>query len=196
MFRWFALATLISTLGISTYYRHRARQESEKIPRRNERPLMVLARVVMALPLFGGILIYLANPGLMEWASFTAPLWSRWAGVGLGLVTVPSAYWVFSSIGHNISETVLTKEQHELVTHGPYRWIRHPLYTTSLVMIAAIGLMASNGFILLFGFIAFVGIEVAVIPAEERVLLDTFGVKYRDYMQGTGGLFPRLLGRR
>jgi len=194
MFRWFALVTLVGTLGISTYYRYRARQESETILRRNERPLLVLARVVLTLPLLGGILAYLVNPGLMDWASFTAPLWSRWTGVGLGLSTVPAAYWVFSSIGHNISETVLTKEKHELVTHGPYRWIRHPLYTTGLVLITAIGLMAANWFILLFAFIALVGISLAVIPTEERALLDAFGVEYRDYMQGTGRIFPRVLG--
>ena len=196
MFRWLALVTLVATLGISTYYRRRARQEGETIPRLSERPLLVLARVVLTLPLFGGILTYLVNPTLLEWASFTAPLWSRWAGVVLGLMTVPAAYWVFSSIGRNISETVLTKEDHELVSHGPYRWIRHPLYTTSLVLIAAIGLMAANWFILLFGFIALIGIQLAVIPTEERALLDAFGVEYRDYMQGTGSLFPRVLGRR
>jgi len=195
MFRWFALVTLVGTLGISTYYRYRARQGSETILRRSERPLLVLARVVLTLPLFGGIFTYLLNPDWMEWASFAAPLWSRWTGVALGLLTVPSAYWVFSSIGVNISETVLTKEHHELVTHGPYRWIRHPLYTTGLALIVAIGLMASNWFILLFAFIALIGIRLVVIPTEEGALLDSCGVEYRNYMHGTGRLCPRVFGR-
>jgi protein-S-isoprenylcysteine O-methyltransferase Ste14 len=46
------------------------------------------------------------------------------------VLTLPAALWVFSALGRNVSETVLTKGDHELVTAGPYRWIRHPLYTT------------------------------------------------------------------
>lgn len=196
MFRWFALLTLLATLCISTYYRRRARQESETISRSRERPLLVLARAAVALPLFGAILTYLVNPPWMAWASFPAPLWSQWVGVVLGLLTVPAAYWVFSSIGPNISETVLTKERHELVTDGPYGWVRHPLYTTGLVLILAVGLMASNWFILFFGLIALLSIRLAVVPMEEHALLDAFGVEYRDYMYGTGGLLPRVFRRR
>lgn len=195
MFRWLALSALVCTLGISTYYRRRARQGSETIPRSSERPLLILARVVLTLPLVGGILTYLVNPAWMEWASFTAPLWSRWAGVALGFLTVLSAYWVFSSIGLNISETVLTKEHHELVTHGPYRWIRHPLYTTGLALIVGIGLMAANWFILLYALVVLISVGLVVIPTEEQALLETFGVDYRDYMHGTGRIFPRVSGR-
>ena len=117
----------------------------------------------------------------MVWASFASPVWSRWVGVSLGLLTVPAAYWVFSALGRNVSETVLTKEHHELVTHGVYRWIRHPLYTTGIALFLAIGLMAANWFILLFGLIALVSIRLVVVPVEEQALLKKFGDEYRDY---------------
>jgi hypothetical protein len=63
------------------------------------------------------------------------------------------------NLGRNVSETVLTKESHELVTSGPYRWIRHPLYTTGIALFVALGLIAANWFILLCAAAALVGIR-------------------------------------
>jgi protein-S-isoprenylcysteine O-methyltransferase Ste14 len=106
---------------------------------------------------------------------------------------VPAAHWVFTSLGRNVSETVLTKSHHELVTSGPYRWIRHPLYTTGIALFLAIGLIAASWFILLFGLITVASIQIVVIPIEERELLTKFGQEYRHYMQRTGRLLPRVL---
>ena len=111
-------------------------------------------------------------------------------------MTVPAAYWLFSALGRNVSETVLTKQQHELVTHGPYHWIRHPLYATGITLILAVGLMAANWFILLLGVVALAAVRLAVIPMEERALLAKFGNDYRDYIQRTGGMSPRVFGGR
>jgi protein-S-isoprenylcysteine O-methyltransferase Ste14 len=191
MFRWFALAAFVGCLGISGFYRHRARQQGEAIARRRESPLLIAGRAVLALPLFVAILLYLSNPRWMGWAELALPLWVRWVGVLLGLVAVPSALWVFTSIGRNVSETVLTKRDHALVTTGPYRWVRHPLYTTGAVLLLSIGLMAANWFILLFALLAIVSLRLAVIPLEERELVSKFGDRYRRYMARTGGLLPR-----
>jgi protein-S-isoprenylcysteine O-methyltransferase Ste14 len=192
MFRWLALTILIAGLGVSAYHRRLARQEGETIPRLREPPLLVAARALVALPLAGGILAYLIAPRSMQWATLELAPWIRWAGVGLGFLMVPLAFWVFRSIGRNVSETVLTKTQHELVTHGPYRWIRHPLYTMGVTLILAIGLMAANWFILVCGLAALASVRLAVVPVEERALLAAFGERYRDYMQHTGAMWPRM----
>lgn len=196
MFRWFALVALVGCLSISAYYRRRARLQGETIPRRRETRLLLAGRALVALPLFVAILTYLVNPPWMAWAELPLPTWTRWVGVALGLVTVPAAHWVFTSLGRNVSETVLTKSHHELVTSGPYRWIRHPLYTTGIALVLAIGVMAASWFILLFGLTALASIRLVVIPLEERELVTTFGQEYRDYMQRTGRLLPRPLGPR
>ena len=196
MFRWFALAALVGCLGISVYFRRRARREGETIPRRQEGAGLMAGRGLVALPLLAAILAYLVNPRWMAWASYPAPPWSRWGGVVLGLVTVPTAYWVFRSLGRNVSETVFTKEHHELVTHGPYRWVRHPLYANGIALLFAIGLMAANWLILLLTLIALLAIRLVVVPMEERELLVKFGAVYRAYMGRTGGLWPRLRQRR
>jgi protein-S-isoprenylcysteine O-methyltransferase Ste14 len=192
MFRWFALAAFVGCLGISATYRLRARQQGETIARRRESPMLITGRAVVALPLFVAILLYLLNPRWMAWAEFALPAWARWVGALLGLVAVPAAWWVFTSIGRNVSETVLTKRDHALVTTGPYRWIRHPLYTTGAVLLLAIGLMAANWFVLLFALVAIVALRLAVIPVEERELVNKFGDEYRRYMARTGRLLPQL----
>ena len=117
--------------------------------------------------------------------------WMRWAGVGLGVVVIASVHWVLGNLGRNVSETVLTKESHELVTSGPYRWIRHPLYTTGIALFVALGLIAANWFILLWAAAALVAIRLAVIPREERELRARFGRAYDDLVSRTGAMWPR-----
>lgn len=194
MFRWFALAAFVGCMGISAFYRRRARQQGETIARRRENPLLIAGRAVVALPLFGAIFLYLLNPRWMTWSELALPASVRWVGVLPGLIAVPAAFWVFTSIGRNVSETVLTKRDHALVTSGPYRWIRHPLYTTGAVLLLAIGLMAANWFILLFALLAIVSLRLAVIPLEERELVNRFGDEYRRYMARTGRFLPRVGG--
>jgi len=152
----------------------------------------VILRLVFALPLFLAIVAYVINPAWMAWSSVAAPVWVRWMGGVLGLAIVPLTYSVFRAIGRNISETVLTKETHELVTDGPYRWVRHPLYTVGSLLLTAISLLTANWFIGLMTLLAIVMIALVVIPREEANLIETFGDAYRTYKKRTGRLLPRL----
>jgi protein-S-isoprenylcysteine O-methyltransferase Ste14 len=192
VFRWLALLVLAGTVGVSGYYRRRARAASGTIPRSREPLPLIAGRMVVALPLFGGILAYILNPRWMAWASYDAPPWLRWLGVALGLGAMLSARWVLRAIGSNVSETILTKAAHELVTHGPYRRIRHPLYTTGVALFLSLGLIAANWFILAFALIALVSIRFVVVPMEERELVAKFGAAYEQYRRRTGAMSPRL----
>jgi protein-S-isoprenylcysteine O-methyltransferase Ste14 len=196
MFRWFALATFVLSLSISAVRRRQARQATGTIRRGEESRPLILGRIAVALPLFGGVVAYLANPQWMAWASLSLPLWTRWIGVVLGILAVPSVHWVLSNLGENVSETVLTKQVHCLVTVGPYRWVRHPLYMAGITLFLGIGLMAANWFILLWALIALVAVRLAVIPREEAHLEAKFGEEYRRYRTTTGSLLPLLPGLR
>jgi protein-S-isoprenylcysteine O-methyltransferase Ste14 len=193
--RWLALVAVLGTLGISGYYRYRARQGGAVL-RRSQEPLkMRLGRLAIALPLFGSILLFLARPRWMDWAALPLPGWARWLGVGFALVAIPSALWVFRSLGRNVSETILTRPDQVLVTTGPYRWVRHPLYATGGMLFLGTGLAAGNWFILLCAAVAVGLIGLVVIPAEERALEARFGDAYARYATGTGRLLPRLARR-
>ena len=192
MFRWFALALLVGSLTVSGYHRRRARIRGETIPHVREGRYLIAGRVFVGVPLLGGALAYVVRAEWMAWASFAAPVWSRWLGAGLGLAVVPMIHWVLVTLGRNVSETVLTKERHELVTQGPYRWIRHPLYTTGTALFVALGLIAANWFVLLFALIALILVRLVVVPLEERELLARFGSAYEQYQERTGTMLPRL----
>ena len=115
----------------------------------------------------------------MDWSSVSLPEWLRWGGAVLGVGVMPLMYWLFSTIGDNISETVLTKETHQLVTNGPYRWVRHPLYAVAPMMLIAVSLLAANWFIGGMTVIALVMIVLVVVSKEEANLIETFGDDYR-----------------
>ena len=192
IFRWVSLFALLGCLGTSAYLRHRARREGQRISRRAEGALFMAVRGIVAIPLLLCPIAYVANPAWMNWASFRLPTSLRWLGVVLGMSAVPTAQWVFRSLGRNVSETVLTKEGHELVTIGPYRWVRHPLYATGIALFLSIGLMAANWFIILFVVIATVLMRLVVVPLEERELLHKFGDEYLRYIERTGRFLPRI----
>ena len=156
----------------------------------------MLAKAGGGLVLWGSIFAYLLNPGWMAWSVWPLPVWLRWLGVVLGLLTVPAAWWVFSSIGRNVTETVLTKADHALVTTGPYRWMRHPLYAMGGALFFAVGLMSASWFILGVACLAVALIRVVLVPMEEQALVAKFGDEYRAYMNRTGGLLPSVSVRR
>ena len=191
MFRWIVLGVLALDLSISAHYRRKARKAGGRIERRREGGVLLLLRALIALPLGLAILAWVLEPRSMDWSGVALPGWLRWIGAGAGALTVPSALWVFRSLGGNVSETVLTKEAHALVTTGPYRWVRHPLYTTGLTLLASIGLMAANGLVLGLAALALLLILAVVIPEEEAHLLRAFPEEYAAYRRRTGRLLPR-----
>jgi len=192
IFRLFFVAILLTAFGLSGYFRRKARRSGEVIPRGREGSAILIARLVLALPFYLSMLAYAVNPGWMAWSALALPTWLRWVGVFVGLATLPLLYWVFRSLGNNISETFLTKQEHHLVTHGPYRWVRHPLYTAASVAFLALGLIAANAFILTMGTVVLAGIALFVVPREEVQLETKFGASYQEYRRRTGGLVPRL----
>ena len=194
MFRWFALVVFLTALGISARRRAEARRSAGTIARSREPLPLIAGRLVVALPLFGGVVVYLAHPSWMAWASLDLPGWARWLGVALGIAVIPSVHWVLTNLGANVSETVLTKQEHRLVTSGPYRWVRHPLYTTGIALFTSIGLMAANWWVLGLAAIALLAVRLVVVPREEAHLEAKFGDAYAQYRGGTGALLPSFRG--
>ena len=80
--------------------------------------------------------------------------------------------------------------QHTLVTSGPYKWVRHPLYVASLIAVAGNSMATANWFIALTGGIAFYLIARRSRTEEEK-LIERFGEEYQKYMGRTGRFFPR-----
>lgn len=191
-FRVLFALLLTAARVISGTYRRQARSSSETIPRVAEGGSVLLARMTLALPVLAVFLILILRPAWLFWAAYPSPDWLRWLGVVLGFICLFQMIWVFRSIGSNISETLLTKQDHRLVTTGAYRRVRHPLYATALLLILCLALLSASWLLHGFWLIALIIFRLIVIPAEERNLSEKFGAEYEAYRAQSGALIPRF----
>jgi protein-S-isoprenylcysteine O-methyltransferase Ste14 len=192
LFRLILTGLFLIAITTSAYFRHRANLSSrETISRQEEGKFLLVTLRAGGLLLWLSIIIYLINPAWMSWASITLPIWLRWSGVAGGLLSVALLVWMFSSLGRNITDTVAIRRDHSLVTHGPYRLIRHPLYSFGTLFILSFGVVAGNWFIAVMSFAAFILLALRT-PIEEAKLLDRFGEEYKEYLRRTGRFLPRL----
>lgn len=190
LYRGLTLVLLTMIFGISATFRHRADRVGGALQGENGLRLVVVLRLlslIILLPLLG----YLVNPAWVTWAQFDLPAWMRWLGVAGGVLAVPLAYWVLRSIGTNISPSHATREGHQLVTHGPYRWVRHPLYSVGILLCISLTLLTAL-WTLGVGMLIPLAVLLWRTPREEARLLEMFGDEYRTYMRRTGRFFPRL----
>jgi len=108
-------------------------------------------------------------------------------GAGLGF-----AIWARTALGGNWSGTVTIKRDHTIVRSGPYRWIRHPIYTGLLT--ATLGTMLAVGERRgMLGVALVVGALWRKIRLEERWLEGAFGAIYTEYRATTWALVPFII---
>jgi protein-S-isoprenylcysteine O-methyltransferase Ste14 len=192
IFRSVTAALLVTAAAISGYHRHKAEQAGEdEISLQGEGLTTAVALRSSGLVLMLSVVAYLVNPRWMRWSSLDLPAPLRWSGAGLGAVSLALTLWIFRTIGKNITSTVETREEHELVTGGPYRWVRHPLYTVGTSFFVSLGIVAANWFMGLASLSVLVMLLIR-LPKEEEKLIERFGDEYRAYIERTGRLLPRI----
>lgn len=192
VFRILAIAIFIIGAAISSTFRHKAeKNNSEKISLKEEGILMAVLLRFFGLSIWGSVFAYMLNPTWMRWSAVDLPEALRWVGVVLGILGDLFAYWVFRNLGDNVTPTVVTRKSAQLVTSGPYRWVRHPLYLMGLIGYAGFALLAENWFIMLMAVLVF-GVLIIRTAKEETKLIEKFGDEYHQYMKRTGRFFPKF----
>jgi protein-S-isoprenylcysteine O-methyltransferase Ste14 len=111
----------------------------------------------------------------------------RIAGAAMNILGLALAIWARRILGRNWSTRPTIQVDHELVTSGPYRFVRHPIYTGLLIMWFGAGLV-NTIFFALFVLVAF--ISFSRIPREEASMMELFPAQYPDYRAGTKALLP------
>ncbi len=190
IFRYVLIAGFASFFPIGIYHRLKSRT-GEKLDRRQEGLFILISLRLLALAGMGGVMTFVINPRWMAWSSVALPAWLRWVGAGLGVLATLLLAWTFRNLGKNLTDTVVTRREHTLVTTGPYRWVRHPFYVTFFLAVLANSLTAANWFIFATCGLAFLLIVVRT-KTEEAKLIERFGDEYRRYMDRTGRFIPRL----
>jgi protein-S-isoprenylcysteine O-methyltransferase Ste14 len=180
-FRTVLIVAWLVLLPVMIYHRARAHATGERLDRRQEGLVMLLTLRPVGIA---------HNPARMTWSQVALPNALRWTGVALGLLAACLLVWTLVSLGRNLTDTVVTRQAHTLVTTGPYRWIRHPFYASVALSMIANGLTAANGFLFVTAVIL-LAFFAARIHREEANLLARFGDPYKRYQERTGAFWPR-----
>lgn len=191
-FHFVAIFTFMILASTGLYHRIKAAKAGGSVPREDEGlPIMILLRL-FGFSMWLGLIVYLINPSWMNWSSMALPAWLRWTGAGLVVLAIPLIHWMFRSLGKNATDTVAIRKEHSLVTEGPYKYIRHPMYSFSVLSFMGFSLLTANWFIGITGLVALIFLAVRT-PIEESKLEEAFGEAYREYAKNTARFIPGLI---
>jgi len=150
-----------------------------------------LLLILLLLGMFIVPLIYSASTWL-DFANYALPTWTGWIGAVLIVLALIVFWRAHVDLKTNWSPSLEIREKHELITRGIYGYIRHPMYASQWLWVIAQPLLLQNwlaGWLNLVVFIFFYSLR---IRAEEKMMIDTFGEQYREYMKKVGAVFPNL----
>jgi protein-S-isoprenylcysteine O-methyltransferase Ste14 len=182
-------------LGVVAWYvirypfERRAKRVRVVTDRRSLSEIVGLVSALLGLAILPGF--YVAT-GIPESADYPS---RRWA-VALGAMIFALALWVFrrshKELGRNWSITLEIRERHALVSGGPYALVRHPMYTSFMLMGLGQAFLLSNWVAGLAGLAGFAILFFLRVDKEERMMLESFGPQYRTYMERTKRIIPYI----
>jgi len=122
---------------------------------------------------------------------FAPAPWTEWLGVVITAAGLAFSLWARAYLGTNWSGTVTVKVGHELVRTGPYRWVRHPIYSGMILAMlgTAVARHQVRGVVAVA--LLYAGFKIKS-RIEEQAMAATFGTAYAEYMSTTGAIVPRL----
>ncbi|ABL64253.1 Isoprenylcysteine carboxyl methyltransferase [Chlorobium phaeobacteroides DSM 266] len=132
---------------------------------------------------------YTWYPPWVEALHFPFPTWLRYGGAIAAAVSFLFLFLTMKTLGRYWSPLPRLMEGHKLVITGPYRFIRHPMYTAMMLLFIAFILITANAAVTVFSLIATV-LTVKWALNEEKMLIGFFGDEYRAYMTRTGAFLP------
>jgi protein-S-isoprenylcysteine O-methyltransferase Ste14 len=165
--------------------------EVETIDRLGSSPASRAASILFILALLS-TLVYIFLPWLLTWAAIPLPAAVRWLGVSLAIAGFGLLEWAQRTLGRNWSDQPRITQTQRLVQNGPYRWVRHPIYSAFLLILGSPLFITLNWLVGLL-WIAAISMDAYVrIRYEESAMLRQFGDEYREYQRRTGLLIPGL----
>ncbi|HEX5837485.1 MAG TPA: isoprenylcysteine carboxylmethyltransferase family protein [Anaerolineales bacterium] len=174
------------------YVKKHSQTEDATLKKREEGVASKIAGMLGMLG-FISMLFYVIQPDWLSFAHLPLPLWVRWTGVAVAAAGFSLLQWAQVTLGRSWSDTPRMMKEQTLITSGPYRSVRHPIYTSFLLILGATLFISSN-WLIGFCWLGMTVLEIlSRIQFEESLMLEYFGEGYREYMRRTGRLFPKII---
>jgi len=174
------------------YVKNYSKPEEATVKKREEGLVSKIAGLLGMIG-FISVIAFAINPQWLAFADLAFPTWVRWAGVGIAILGFALLQWAQMTLANSWSDTPRMLKEQTLITSGPYRTIRHPIYTAFILILGSTLLISSNWLIGLC-WTGMVTLEVfSRISFEESLMVEFFGDQYREYMKKTGRLFPKVI---
>jgi protein-S-isoprenylcysteine O-methyltransferase Ste14 len=184
-------------LAMRGYFGWKAREaglsptfEDEDKPAQQEGGARWLA-IIIPLLLLALLALYAVSPATFSWLGAPLPGWLLWLGAVLAALSLPLQIWTHETLQNQWSAAARSGKGHILITQGPFRWVRHPLYAALMLLFIGLSLVSA--------FWPFLVLALAAIPLlhgaavkEEAVMRQRFPGEYDEYGERTGRFLPRL----
>lgn len=185
---WFA--GLVAWYIIRFPFERAAAQVPIKKSHADWRDWLVLALAVIGLFVIPGLYALTGFPAALDRPFNAAVAWA-------GIVPLAGALWLFYrshvDLGRNWSVTLTVRKRHALVTTGVYARVRHPMYTSFLLLGLAQLLLLPNWLAGLAGPVGAGMLYFFRVFREERMMIESFGEEYRAYMARTKRIIPWIM---
>lgn len=157
----------------------------------DDKRVIVLTGLFLTVSL-SGLVAYLIQPNLMNWSTIKMPEWMRWVGAAAGAAGTGLLVWSHAILGLNFFGGTKIREGHCLVTGGPYKWVRHPIYTAFTGIGIGWFLIMQNWFVGGTWLATMVIFLPGRLKKEEEMLSEHFGEEYERYRKRTGKFLPKF----
>lgn len=177
-----AIVALLS--GVAAWSRFRAGRSAEPLDRPAEGwPLLLSIRL-------SGLLLLTAAIASFRRPSSLSLTW-QWTGVAAFACSAAWMIWMYLSLGPNLTDTVAVRRKAYLVTRGPYRLVRHPMYLGLAAAGLSLALIQGSPAVAAATLLSFSLLAIRS-RTEDRLLAQHFGAAYLDYARRTPPFFPRF----
>lgn len=187
-FKLALVALLLGDAGVRLYYQRGRRGFKRTVVKHERREKFLYYLVGMGLiPIF----FYL----LTSWIDtfrLPFPAGIRWLGAGLIFAGDLLFIWSHKALGSNWSPILEIRKGHTLVTDGPYKFIRHPMYAAIFLIGIGVSLLSANWIVALSYMMPTASLYLVRVSNEEEMMIGQFGDEYRPFMTRTGRLIPKL----
>ncbi|GAP16001.1 putative protein-S-isoprenylcysteine methyltransferase [Longilinea arvoryzae] len=157
----------------------------------NEGKFWFVFRVIAGILLAAALVFYSFFPIPSSRFQFPIPYAWRWAGVILSSICL--FFWIYAQeiLDRYWSVNLKIQKEHRLVTSGPYRVMRHPIYSAMIFWSAGLALDTAHAIFAAFAVVVILW-TAPRISKEEKMLIEHFGAAYLDYMKTTGRFLPKF----